>query len=116
MMEKTKFTELTKYLAARRIEYGSARATQEGVQMNPPNKKEDYRSIISHLINQKIPFHTYQTEEEKCLRVVIKSILENITIEEVEEDLVKQGFHPGRIHRMLSSRTDTRAGRWKQGI
>lgn len=98
-------TELTKDLSARKIDYGSARA--EGVKMNPPTK-EDYRSIISHLTNQKVPFHTYQTEEEKCLRVVIKGILENISTDEVKEDLTKQGFHPGRIHRMLSSRTDNK--------
>lgn len=85
LRKKAEFTELAKNLSARKIDYGKARATAEGVQMNPPTQ-ESYRSIVTHLMNQKIAFHTYQTEEEKC-RVVIKGVLENITTDEVKDDL-----------------------------
>lgn len=43
-----------------------------------------YKAIVTHLRGQKIGYYTYQTEEEKSLRVVIKAVLENILIDKVK--------------------------------
>lgn len=67
--------------------------------------------MIAHLKSQKIDYHTYQTEEERSLRVVIKGVLENIPTEEVKLDLQELGFRPGRIYRMVSTRLDNKGKR-----
>lgn len=66
---KSKFTDQAKHLSARKIDYGNVRATMEGFQINPL-AADTYKQIV-----------TFQTEEKKCLRVVAKGILENVTVE-----------------------------------
>lgn len=46
--------------------------------MNPPTKEDVVAIVCCDLPDQKIGWHTYQTEEEKTLRVTMKKIVKNI--------------------------------------
>lgn len=51
--------------------------------------------------------------------MVIKGILENIRVKEVKEYILKNGFRPGRIYRMMSNSTDgkgRKVPKWNVGV
>lgn len=90
--EKDQYTEITKILTAKKINYGSARATNEGVEMNPPIN-EDYTVIVRTISVQKIWYYTYQTEEEKTLKVT--SILHMVPIYDYDYNSILHIVPPG---------------------
>jgi hypothetical protein len=47
-----------------------------------------------------VPFHTFTLESEKSIRVVLKPVPREISVEEITENLQAQGFHPIAVHRM----------------
>lgn len=75
--------------------------------MQPPTEA-DYKAIVRLLKAEKIQFHTFQLREEKMLRVVIEGMVETISTDEIKKEPLDLGFNPGNIHRMLSSRTDSK--------
>lgn len=80
LKEKERFTSLLKHQMDRKMNYRHPRAVAEGLQMNPLTKED----IISHPHSNHIACHTFQTEEEKTLRVVIKGITESISTDQVK--------------------------------
>lgn len=99
LREKIKFEQISKQHTERKVNYGNARALDEGFQVNPPTK-QNYRRIVT-LLNNKIEYDTYQTEEEKSLRAVIKEILQTIPTQQTIAELQKLVFHLGRTYIML---------------
>lgn len=68
LRDKTKFTVLAKHLETRRINYGNARATEDGVQMNPQSA-EDHRKILEHLKKQKITHSVILYRHNSCTTI-----------------------------------------------
>ncbi|RZC36380.1 hypothetical protein BDFB_015209, partial [Asbolus verrucosus] len=97
-----KWTEVTAHLVGAGVKITKAKTCQDGIRIQPASSDE-FRALTKHLDDQKLPYHTFSTEEEKTLRVVLKPIPVGIDAEEVKEDLVHQGFHPIKVSRMVRS-------------
>ncbi|KAH1021730.1 hypothetical protein HUJ04_011214 [Dendroctonus ponderosae] len=72
LREKSKYDEITRKLMDSKVNYGCGITTKEGVRTHPPTEN-DYRMMIRILDNNKYQYHTFQLEEEKQLRVVIRA-------------------------------------------
>lgn len=60
----------------------------------------DFRALRGALEGSGIPFHHFQLPEEKELKIVLRPVPLDITVEEVEEDLRSQGFEFNSVVRM----------------
>ncbi|GJQ73939.1 Desat1 [Trypoxylus dichotomus] len=74
--------------------------TNVGIRIQPASAN-DYRQLICMVSALKIQFHSYQLMEEKPLKVVIRGVSEEITEDEVTQDLARQGFHHASCKRMV---------------
>lgn len=61
---------------------------------------DDFRKLRDILKDSELSFHLFQLQDEKELKIVIRGIPQDITIEEVEEDLKRQGFVFSSVTRM----------------
>jgi hypothetical protein len=52
-----------------------------------PDKPETYRRLISHFHEKKIIFHTYQLNQERAYRIVIRDIHPSVAPQEIAEEL-----------------------------
>ncbi|ERL95113.1 hypothetical protein D910_12383 [Dendroctonus ponderosae] len=71
----------------------------QGGSRNTPPTAEDYRQIIRAPDAYKYQYHTYQLEEEKQLRVVIRGVIESWSDGKIRKELIALGFHPTTIVR-----------------
>lgn len=84
---------------------------------NPnPRTPEVYRAIVIHLRGHKTGNHTYLTEEERCLRGIIKRILESMLTDEVKFELEELGLHPSKMNRMISARVNNKSRKCENRI
>lgn len=56
-----------------------------------PKTVESYRGIIRYLKERKADYHTFQLEEEKSYRVVIRNLHQSIPVELIKEELTELG-------------------------
>lgn len=73
-----------------------------------PTNKLGLQAIVRNLSEQKVGYYTYETQEEKTLRVTIKEIVESIPAEEIKRELKELGFHADVTYRMLSRRLNNK--------
>lgn len=66
----------------------------------------DFRATTSYLETQNIPFHTYQLKEDKQLKVVIKGIPTEISVDEIKEDLIQKQLPVLKVTRMHRRQND----------
>lgn len=52
-----------------------------------PNTEEDYKNLYRLLQKENAQFHTFELKSEKPLKVVLREVLTEITIDQVEQDL-----------------------------
>lgn len=57
-----------------------------------PSTSDDYRKIIKLLQTQNALFHTYQLQEEKCFRIVIRNLHPTTPTEDITVELNDQGY------------------------
>lgn len=76
MRNKEIFNKVTVYFKDARINYGNVVNKPEGIKLHPPTIK-DFKFIINFFEKEKIPFHTFQLDEEKQLHIILRGILEN---------------------------------------
>ncbi|GJQ79066.1 hypothetical protein Trydic_g18471, partial [Trypoxylus dichotomus] len=72
---------------------------QVGIRIQPATAS-DYRRLVEIVTNMKVPFHSYQLTEEKPLKIVLRGLPEEISDEEIQEDLAQQGFATATVKRM----------------
>jgi hypothetical protein len=72
---------------------------QDKVKMTFPDPKT-YRKMANLLDSKKMAFHTYDLEEEKLLKVVIKGICESFEESTIEQELKNLGYPVRRVVRM----------------
>lgn len=65
----------------------------------------DHRALTKLLRERNYPFHTYQLEEERELRVVIRGLPHEIHVDHIKADLSGQGYPIRAVHRMSSFRS-----------
>ncbi|GJQ65414.1 hypothetical protein Trydic_g7523 [Trypoxylus dichotomus] len=73
--------------------------TNVGIRIQPASAN-DYRQLIRVVSDLKVQFHSYQLTE-KPLKVVIRGVSEEITEDEVTQDLASQGFQHASCKRMV---------------
>lgn len=61
---------------------------------------EDYRLLRNTLADSEVPFHHFQLPDEKEHKIVIRPIPTDVTVEEVQGDLISQGFPVTNVVRM----------------
>lgn len=98
LRNKDIFNKITAYLKEAKINYGNAVNKPEGIKLHPATIS-DFRFIINFFEKEKIPFHTFQLQEEKQLHIILRGILENWTEEKIKTDLEELGFHPSKVQR-----------------
>lgn len=59
---------------------------------------DDYRKMVHHMRENNIVHHTYQPKEYRAFRVVIKNLHFSTNIEEIKDELSKQGHKVRNIH------------------
>lgn len=96
--DKTKFTDISRELYQKKIDYGKAMTVSEGVKVHPLTF-ENYKKIVEILEKSNTPFHSFRLQEEKELHVVIRGVLETWSVEKVQADLESLGFTPTRVIR-----------------
>ncbi|GJQ83116.1 hypothetical protein Trydic_g12038 [Trypoxylus dichotomus] len=65
-----------------------------------PATEEYYRKLSKLLKEQKTQFYTYQLKSEKKLKVVLRGITQDITDDEIKQDLQAQDYPVEKITRM----------------
>jgi flagellin-like hook-associated protein FlgL len=94
-----RWTEVSKLLSNSRIQFTKAKQCAEGIRVTLSGV-DHFRAATRLLEKHRVPFHTFTLESEKSIRVVLKPVPREISVEEITEDLQAQGFHPIAVHRM----------------
>ncbi|GJQ84759.1 hypothetical protein Trydic_g21160 [Trypoxylus dichotomus] len=83
----------------KRITATKSKLINTGIQVEPATE-EDYRKLSKLLKDQKTQFYTYQLKSEKKLKVVLRGITQDITDDEIKQDLQAQDYPVEKITRM----------------
>lgn len=100
IQDKSKWTAVSSWCAEKRINFKSAKTTQQGIKVLVPTS-DDHRALSRMLRERNVSFHTYTLPEERLLRVVIRGIPKEISSEEVKASLASQNLPVHEVHRMV---------------
>lgn len=100
---KSKWPEISSKCNVSKINFLSASNTSQGVRVQVPTST-DFRNLTSLLAARAVEYHTYALEEERKLRVVIKGIPKEISVDDVKADLISQSFPIIKVSRLFSHR------------
>jgi hypothetical protein len=103
-----KWVQISKKLHSENIQYTKARSTPEGIKVYPTTVT-DFRKITAYLDKQKYEYHTYQLQQDRSLKTVMRGIPLSIQIEEIQKDLQEQGYETTKIERMKNKSGETTA-------
>lgn len=76
----------------------STKQTNNGTNVQVTNTS-DYRSVIKHLQNSNVAYHTYQLDEEKSTKIVLYG-LHDLPTDEVMEILKEENLQPTSIKKL----------------
>lgn len=97
---KEKWQPISSALNRERINYTRATMVPKGIKLELANS-DDYRRTIKLLHeNMKIYFHTFDPEEERPLKVVLRGVIQELTDEEIKADLDSKGYPTRKITRL----------------
>lgn len=97
-----KWMKVSRHLDSKKVQYVKAKSMYDGIHITAATVA-DFHRLKQELDDLKIEHHFFPLRSEKPLKVVIKGIPVSVTLEEVREDLLKQGFAKGNLSRMASS-------------
>ncbi|GJQ67519.1 hypothetical protein Trydic_g8332 [Trypoxylus dichotomus] len=97
--ETAKWTRTANLMREKRITATKSKLINTGIQVEPATE-EDYRKLSKLLKEQKTQFYTYQLKSEKKLKVVLRGITQDITDDEIKQDLQAQDYPVEKITRM----------------
>ncbi|GJQ65105.1 hypothetical protein Trydic_g3648 [Trypoxylus dichotomus] len=97
--ETAKWTRTANLMREKRITATKSKLINTGIQVEPATE-EDYRKLSKLLKGQKTQFYTYQLKSEKKLKVVLRGITQDITDDEIKQDLQAQDYPVEKITRM----------------
>ncbi|GJQ84359.1 hypothetical protein Trydic_g2959 [Trypoxylus dichotomus] len=99
LREKGQWMRINAEIQRRAISTTKVVNTRVGIRIQPATAA-DYRKLVDAVTTLGVPFHSFQLTEEKPLKVVLRGVPEEITEEEVAEDLLRQGFRITSCKRM----------------
>lgn len=73
--------------------------TSDGIRITTATS-DDFRALVKLMRDKKYEFHTYQLQEDKGFKVVIRGLMPELSEDYIREDLEAQGFHPISVARM----------------
>ncbi|GJQ79451.1 hypothetical protein Trydic_g5039 [Trypoxylus dichotomus] len=97
--ETAKWTRTANLMREKRITATKSKLINSGIQVEPATE-EDYRILSKLLKDQKTQFYTYQLKSDKKLKVVLRGITQDITDDEIKQDLQAQDYPVEKITRM----------------
>ncbi|KAF7270833.1 hypothetical protein GWI33_016240 [Rhynchophorus ferrugineus] len=103
LRDKHVYSELVRIVNFQNIQFGSTQTKPERLAFFPPTP-DDFRMIINILNDHKYGNHNFCPPEKRHLRIIIKSILESISVDEVRSVLMKLGFNPIYVERWKTKR------------
>jgi hypothetical protein len=74
--------------------------SNETIKMNVTTSGS-YRKLIKQFQQEKIVHHTCQIREERAYRVVIRNLHHSVTMDEIKQELEKEGY---TVHNILNIR------------
>ena len=81
-------------------QYKTKAMTNNVIKINV-NTTETYRTVVRFMKDSNIIYHTYQLKEDKPYKVVLRNLHHSIPVEDIKEDLQKEGFKARNItHRV----------------
>ncbi|KAK9708742.1 hypothetical protein QE152_g27025 [Popillia japonica] len=99
LREQGRLSVIRKEAEANNIKIVNSRITKEGVKIHTESA-EDFRKLRRLLEGKNVPFHTFQLNEEKALKVVLRGIPTDFSEEDVQGELEEQGFPVLKVKRM----------------
>jgi polyribonucleotide nucleotidyltransferase len=72
-------------------QYKTKAMTNNVIKINV-NTTETYRTVVRFMKDSNIIYHTYQLKEDKPYKVVLRNLHHSIPVEDIKEDLQKEGF------------------------
>ncbi|GJQ85883.1 hypothetical protein Trydic_g15339 [Trypoxylus dichotomus] len=100
LREKARWMAVNAELAQQAVRTTKVVNTSVGIRIQPASAA-DYRQLVRIVSVMKVQYHSYQLTEEKPLKIVNRGVSEEITEEEVAQDLAGQGFQHASCKRML---------------
>lgn len=99
--EKTKWSSISGEITRNKLNYTKATTVHNGIKIEP-SSVEDYRAMITLLREKmKVQFHFYELNSEKQLKVVLRGVIQELSDEEITNNLHQQGYPISKISRML---------------
>ncbi|GJQ79300.1 hypothetical protein Trydic_g16167 [Trypoxylus dichotomus] len=100
LREKARWTTLNTEILRRGIRTTKVVNTNVGIRIQPTTA-DDYRQLVHAVTALNMQFHSNQLTEDKPLKVVLRGVPEDITEDEINRDLVRQGIRVLECKRML---------------
>lgn len=97
--ETAKWTQTSKLMKINNISAIKSKVISTGIQVEP-STEEDYRKLSKLLKEQGTQYYTYQLKSEKKLKIVLRGVPQDITDEEIIEDLKEQDYPIDKTTRM----------------
>lgn len=98
-MNKDKCTKLCQIMEVKKINYTKASDTGKGLRIKPQTI-DDYRRLRKLMDEQKLEYFTHQLKTERNLKIVIRCVMTQLTMEEIVEDLNEAGYPPLKVSMM----------------
>ncbi|GJQ87844.1 hypothetical protein Trydic_g1812 [Trypoxylus dichotomus] len=99
LKDKEKWTTANRMITSTKINTTKCKLVSNGIQIDPA-PKNDYCKLIKLLEKEKFQFFTYELKSERKLKVVLRGITQEISVENVKEDLLALGYPSEKIVRM----------------
>jgi len=97
--DKSKWTFVTRKLDLRNLRFTKAKNLADGISVQAASI-DDFRGITKFLEEEKIPFHTFQLQQDKPLKVVIRGIPADVDTEPLKAELKEKGLPVIAVARM----------------
>ncbi|GJQ79246.1 hypothetical protein Trydic_g5490 [Trypoxylus dichotomus] len=107
--ETVKWTKTSNLMKRKNITATKCKPIQTGIQVKPATK-DDYRKLSKMLKEEENQFCTFRLKSEKKLKVVLRGITQDITDEEIKDDLQQQDYPVEKISWMKGRNGRTNRG------
>ncbi|GJQ70093.1 hypothetical protein Trydic_g22567 [Trypoxylus dichotomus] len=104
LRKKARWTTLNTEILRRGIRTTKVVNTKVGIRIQPTTPA-DYRQMIQVVRALQLQCNSYQLMEEKPLKVVLRRVTEDITKDELNQDLARHGMHVLSCKRMVVEQT-----------
>jgi hypothetical protein len=99
LRSKEKWSKIPNALKAKNLNFTKAVNTSDSIKILPTTT-DDYRGIVKFFDEERLPFHTFQLQDDKPLKVVIRGICESQNEDDIKSSLLEQGFSVSKVSRM----------------